>query len=602
MNILPAPKSVKRGKGILKFSGVRFIGTEREKEIFSRVIKERTGDNPLTVNFFASGDIKKDGYRLEIKDSVKVFYGSESGLFYAAHTLRQLIKDETLPFVTIADEPDFEERGIMLDISRNKVPKIETLFGIVDFISSLKMNGLQLYIEGRSFYYTSFNDCYENGYDVLTAEDVKRLDAYCRERFVKLAPNQNTFGHMADWLSLPDFADMAECPDGFNYSANMHAPPATLDPLDPRSADFAVKLLKEISAAHNSDTINIGGDEPFELGLGKSAAAVEKYGKGKIYVDYMLKIIAAVQGMGLRPMMWGDIVKCHPETVKSLPPETIMLEWGYEPGWITEENCALYENAGLCFYVCPGTSLWLSGTGRSSVMLKNIKEAARCGYKHNAKGLLLTDWGDGGTAQQYPFLFLPYACGAAYAWNANGAPINRIFDYLDENVFEGEIASLLYRLGDYVRLEARTNESNTRLFKLLYNRQTDDVNLDVNPSDCAYQNSDDCLMSKCRYEKLYEYLTKVKSEIEGCDFRADFREEVLFAADLVLHAAKLGLFLTDINSKNRKNMRALKEDLISLIERHKTLWLLRNKESNRKLAVQRFETLLRKYNAILNEV
>lgn len=41
-----------------------------------------------------------------------------------------------------------EIRGVMLDISRDKVPTLKTLFEIVDLLSLLKINHLQLYVEG----------------------------------------------------------------------------------------------------------------------------------------------------------------------------------------------------------------------------------------------------------------------------------------------------------------------------------------------------------------------------------------------------------------------------------------------------------------------
>jgi hypothetical protein len=51
----------------------------------------------------------------------------------------------------------------------------------------------------------------------MTAEEILRLDAYCRARFVELVPNQNSFGHFEQWLKHPEYRHLAECPDGFEY-------------------------------------------------------------------------------------------------------------------------------------------------------------------------------------------------------------------------------------------------------------------------------------------------------------------------------------------------------------------------------------------------
>ena len=37
----------------------------------------------------------------------------------------------------------------------------------------------------------------------MTEQEVLELDAFCRERFVELVPNQNSFGHLRYWLEHP---------------------------------------------------------------------------------------------------------------------------------------------------------------------------------------------------------------------------------------------------------------------------------------------------------------------------------------------------------------------------------------------------------------
>ena len=51
----------------------------------------------------------------------------------------------------IDDYPDLKLRGVMLDISRSKVPTLSTLKKLVDKFATLKLNHLELYVEGFSF-------------------------------------------------------------------------------------------------------------------------------------------------------------------------------------------------------------------------------------------------------------------------------------------------------------------------------------------------------------------------------------------------------------------------------------------------------------------
>jgi hexosaminidase len=52
-----------------------------------------------------------------------------------------------LPCLKIRDWPDFARRGVMLDISRGRVPKLETLLELVGHLADFKINEFQLYTE-----------------------------------------------------------------------------------------------------------------------------------------------------------------------------------------------------------------------------------------------------------------------------------------------------------------------------------------------------------------------------------------------------------------------------------------------------------------------
>ncbi|MDI6861916.1 MAG: glycoside hydrolase family 20 zincin-like fold domain-containing protein, partial [Pseudothermotoga sp.] len=90
------------------------------------------------------------GYRIVVQGSkVSFVAATNQGLFYALQTFKQLLRERngTLEPVLIEDEPDFENRAFMLDISRDRVPKMDTLKKLVDLLSELKYNQFQLYME-----------------------------------------------------------------------------------------------------------------------------------------------------------------------------------------------------------------------------------------------------------------------------------------------------------------------------------------------------------------------------------------------------------------------------------------------------------------------
>ncbi|MBI5091515.1 MAG: family 20 glycosylhydrolase [Candidatus Hydrogenedentes bacterium] len=157
------------------------------------------------------------GYDLAIGPSgVRITAHDEAGVFYAAQTIRQIAQQArasgVLPLAHVVDWPDFPNRGVMLDVARDKVPEMETLYALVDKFASWKLNQLQLYTE-HTFSYRNHPTVWQDA-SPMTAHQIQELDKYCRERYIELVPNQNSFGHMGRWLQHPQYKHLGEMPGG----------------------------------------------------------------------------------------------------------------------------------------------------------------------------------------------------------------------------------------------------------------------------------------------------------------------------------------------------------------------------------------------------
>jgi len=360
---------------------------------------------------------KREGYHLTVGDErIGIVARDGAGLAHGFATLTQLVRQygRRLPRLHIEDHPEFAHRGVMLDISRDKVPTMATLYGLVDMLAEWKVNQLQLYME-HTFAYDRHRAVWKDA-SPMTGEDVLALDAYCRERNVELVPNQNSFGHMARWLEKKPYNDLAECPRGATVAWGK-LPPSTLDPADPRSLALIDELYTELLPHFSSRTFNVGCDETFDLGQGKSKGACEARGAGRVYVEFLLKIHKLCEKHGRRMMFWGDIVMQHPELIGEIPHDATALEWGYEHDHPYDVDAKAFRKAGLPFYVCPGTGSWISLIGRTDNAVANIRNAATNGRKHGATGVLNTDWGDNGHMQPLPVSYLGFLYGAAMSWS-----------------------------------------------------------------------------------------------------------------------------------------------------------------------------------------
>src|SRR5688572_9220770 len=430
---------------------------------------EYVADTTFVTESIDPSIARPQGYRIEIAPGrIDLIGHDQAGLFYARQTLVQIRRQYAieLPIGTIEDWPDFAVRGVMLDVSRDKVPTMGTLFGVIDLLAEMKVNQLQLYTE-YTFAYTQHREVWKDA-SPLTAKEVRQLDQYCRARFIELVPNQNSFGHMERWLRHSRYEPLAEKPDGFTFPwGTRHAGGFSLNPLDPRSLELIEGLYDELLPNFTSRLLNVGCDETFDLGLGKSKAEVERRGKERVYLDFLLKIHDAVKLRGRTMQFWGDIILHKPELIPELPKQVIALNWGYEFDHPFDTEAAAFAGAGVPFYVCPGTGSWLSISGRTDVALGNLRNAAENGLKHGAIGYLNTDWGDYGHLQYLPVSYLGFAAGAAHPWCYETNRDASVADALDVHVFRdaaGVMGRIVHDFGNVYQAINERLKMSSRLF------------------------------------------------------------------------------------------------------------------------------------------
>jgi|TARA_B110000037_G_scaffold146860_1_gene165789 hypothetical protein len=408
-------------------------------------------------NFSLYDHIPPQSYQIEILDGrIVLDGGDDAGLFYAEQMLEQIKEqsgEEGLPFCLIRDQPDFLHRGYMLDISRDRVPTMEHLFHLVDCLARLRYNELQLYTE-HAFAYSKHETVWTEA-SPLTGDEIEALDAYCRERFIELVPNQNSFGHMERWLKHAEYHHLAECPDGFIHPLSGRKPYGSVLKPNDESLSFLDGLYTELLPRFSSDRFNIGGDEPWDLGQGWSEEQVNERGKHAVYADYLKRICELAEKHDVRPMVWADVLLEHPEFIEELPDSVTPILWGYEGDHPFDQQAAILSQLGCPYYVAPGDSTWNSFTGRHRNMITNVQAAAAAGLKNGASGFLMTHWGDNGHMQPWVFSLPGMVTAGLCAWNAAAFEPTALVDKLDRFFFgetEVQASSVLLDLADIEEL------------------------------------------------------------------------------------------------------------------------------------------------------
>jgi hexosaminidase len=378
-----------------------------------------------------------EAYRLRVDpDRIELVGAGSAGLRYAVETLVQLADARgRISGCRIDDEPALALRGVMLDISRGKVPRLETLYGIVDLCVRLKLNALMLYVE-HTF---RFRRHPEIGADAspLDAASLRRLDAYAAARHVELIPSLQSLGHMDHILKLPRYAHLAETPRAW-----------TLSPAVPESYTLLGDLYDEYLPNFRSRWFNANCDESFDLGLGRAAEQLRERGPGGPFLDHVHRLRELAGAHGKRTLLWADMVHAHPERIPEFARDFVFLDWWYEADH-DYERVRVFAEHGLGFVVCPGTSSWNCLFPRVANSLENIRRYAEAGRRHGALGLLVTDWGDFGHYNLQGNSWLGYAFAAEQAWGGAGEPaaFDRAFSARVFGDRSGRIARLYRELG-----------------------------------------------------------------------------------------------------------------------------------------------------------
>jgi len=549
---------------------------------FSIAGNKAKGENPEIELILDAKKVKNiQGYFIDVSErNIKIIGHDAAGLYYGVLTLGQMAHyaydHGNFPQVQVSDHPDFKRRGVTMDISRCKVPTMESLYQYIDMFASWKINEIQLYTE-HTFEYQNHKKVWQDD-GALSADNILALDKYCADKFIDLVPNQNGFGHMQRWLEHKEYWNIAENEEVKDPSHPLLGFRKTLSAVDEESVRFVGGLYSELLPNFSSDYINIGGDEPYELGTGKSKEAVDKKGKGQVYLDFLLKLNDEVVKNGKKAQFWGDIILHYPDLIKKLPKNITCMVWGYRASHPFDKQASKFKKAKIPFYVCPGTSSWRSITGRVENAILNQVNAAKNGLKYDAIGYLNTDWGDKGHHQHLISSYAPYVYGAAVSWSLKVNETLDINSVLNRYIYKdpaNKTSQIIYDMGNVNQLTDPSNVFNSTFFSLLkYCNQPMSAQRHLKKLTVVN-------LTKTK-NALYHIIARVSESKATSTDASIIHREIESAARLAIHACNLGIaklntsdgtiMSVDVDTKYQ-----LAIEMDAIIAEHREVWILRNK-------------------------
>ena len=370
-----APSSGATGRFII-WAGILGVDTA-----FDRICK-RSGLTP-------DEQLGEEGYTLAIEPQrILIAARAARGLFYGLESLNQLLRGSAsdrgrLPAIRVRDWPELRVRAVMDDISRGPVPKPEFLRRQIRRYAEMKVNMIQYYTEHVVL--TERHPEFAPPGGALRISEWRDLAAYAKRFHIDLIGSFQSFGHFEKILATPRYAHLG---DGKSL----------LSPALEESYALLNDVYKEMVPAFGASFFDVNCDEVFELGQGRSKALVDSLGKGRVYLNHILRLRKSLNDLGVRMMIWGDVLMQHPEIIDQVPRDVIVGTWTYDTLADFHRFITPFQSRGFDVLVTPGVLNSGNVIPNFRQSFLNIERFIRDGVAQNVMGALTTVWDDGGTA------------------------------------------------------------------------------------------------------------------------------------------------------------------------------------------------------------
>lgn len=305
------------------------------------------------------------------------------------------------------ETPAYEKLGVMLDCSRNAVPRPETVEKFLCILSRMGYNTVQLYME--DVYELEGYPYFGYGRGRYTKEELKRLDRFAAGLGIELIPAIQTLAHLGQslkWKAMKDLVDVGDI--------------LLID--DPATYTLIRKMFATMRECFSTHRINIGMDEAHMVGLGKFLDRNGYQNRTQLMLRHFEKVHDIAKSFNFEPMMWSDMFfrlasggdyyapECQidPEVARTIPKDTSLVYWDYYSEDRETYDRMLDRHAQLCpnTIFAGGAWKWSGFAPCNQFSMKLADLASASCIQHGVNEVLITMWGDNG-AECSMFSVLP---------------------------------------------------------------------------------------------------------------------------------------------------------------------------------------------------
>lgn len=328
------------------------------------------------------------------KGAVTIEYNSIAGAARGiGSALSKIEAKESTPFKTL---------GIMLDVSRNMVMKVEHIKEWMRRLALCGYNMVMLYTEDVY----ELEDYPKFGYmrGAYTLEEIQELDAYASKLGIELVGCIQTLGHLEQILGYSDFRPVRDTERVLMVDA-------------PETEKLIDSMIKFWSKALSSRRIHIGMDETHDLGRGRFLDHKGYESPFKLFNRQLTLVRNICKKYGMDPMIWSDMYfrLSNPEqnyyylgeipadVRAAIPKDVQLVYWDYYHS-DEESYTNMIERHRAIGYepvMASGIWTWLKVWYDHEMTRRTVIPCLSACRKAKLKEVFFTMWGDDGAYCNY---------------------------------------------------------------------------------------------------------------------------------------------------------------------------------------------------------
>jgi len=341
-----------------RYHGIVFLHTPSYLRKHQSTLNDATTIVGVAVDIQSSDEslsLETDqSYTLTIKaPKVQISAKTVYGALYALESFSQLVDRGTfVNSTTVTDSPRYQFRATMIDTSRHYY-SVEVILQHLDAMAYTKFNVLHWHIvDSISFPYQSaaFPEMSAQGAyspnHIYTADDIKQVVEYARNRGIRVIPEFDTPGHVREGYTALDPPILTTCYDSNGKPVVGNGATGPLNPTINATYDFLRTLYAELRTIFPDDFVHVGGDE-VPAGCWASNPGIQAYMKShglKSFADletlFEQRLLDMLAEQNTSYIVWQEIF----DNGAKIAPNTVIDVW---KGGNWQEDMAKVAKAGF---------------------------------------------------------------------------------------------------------------------------------------------------------------------------------------------------------------------------------------------------------------